>query len=216
MMTAPTLIRRLAGIAVLLLASIGTSPLAAQGVLEGEVAVPSQEEAIVAKGLGEILRDILIRTGGNEAAEAPAAAAAIDNPTDYVQTWTFRQETVLQGGIPTRLLYLRASFDRRTVLGLLSDGGVQALATDGLPVTVHIEVGPLRSAGDFARSLTALRSLPIMRELSLAEATPERLRLRALVAGGAPALLAGVDEGGVFRPLGTSSMDDATVLLELL
>ncbi len=211
-----SLARRLARVVALLLAAIGASPLAAQGVLEGEVAVPSQDEAAVAQGLGQILRDILIRTGGSEAPDFPAAATAIDRAGDHVQTWTFRQETVLQDGIPTRLLYLRASFDRRTVLGLLREGGVQAIASDGTPMTIHIEVGPLRSASDFARSLAALRSLPIMRELSLTEATPERLRLRAMVAGGASALLAGVDEGGVFRPLGTSSVDDATVLLELL
>lgn len=188
----------------------------AQGVLEGEVAVPSQDEAVVSEGLATILAEILVRTAGLvDATSHPPAQAAIAAPRDYVQTYTFRSETVLQAGVPTRLLFLRASFDRRTIQGLLREGGMAVVASDGMPVPVRIEIGPMRSGADFARTLGALRALSIVRELAVDEAAPERLRLRASVAGGAGALLSLVDEGGVFRPLGTGAESDL-VLLELL
>lgn len=215
-MSLPGYTRQFALKLLLVLTFSALGPAFAQAVMEGEVAVESQDEVAVASGLGKILRNILIQAGGSEAAAShPAAAAAIERAGDFAQTYTFRQETVLQGGVPTRLLYLRAGFDRRTVQGLLREGGVQAIASDGAPETIQIEVLNLGSAVDFARSLVALRSLPIVRDLRLAEALPDRLRLSATVAGGSAALLAGVDEGGVFRPLGTSS-SDASVLLELL
>ncbi|MCB1589989.1 MAG: DUF2066 domain-containing protein [Xanthomonadales bacterium] len=211
-------IRRFVQCNLLLLASVFgmTLPAWAQGVLEGEVAVSSQEDGVVTEGLGRILSEILVRTGGSaDAASHSAAQAAIAAPRDYVQTFTFRSETVLQAGVPTRLLYLRASFDRRTIQSLLRDGGLDVVASDGAPQSMRIEVSPLRSGGDFARCLSALRSLPIVRQLEVTEAAPDRLLLRATVAGGSGALLTSVDEGGVFRPLGTGS-DPDLVLLELL
>jgi hypothetical protein len=216
-MSLPGFARHFAGTLLFLIVFSGLPPVFAQAVMEGEVAVESQDEAAVANGLGQILRNILIEAAGSEeAASHPAAAAAIERAGDFAQTYTFRQETVLQDGVPTRLLYLRAGFDRRTVQGLLREGGIQPIASDGMPEAIQIEVVNLGSAADFARCLVGLRGLPIVRELRLGAALPDRLRLSATVAGGAAALLAGVDEGGVFKPLGTSSADDATVMLELL
>jgi len=185
-------------LAVLTLVLSPVSSSVAQDTLSGEVLIDSQDEAIVSKALGQILARILSQSARDaEAARSDAAREAIGKSRDYVQSYTFRQELAMVGGVPTRQLYLNASFDRRTIQSLLNQGGVNAVPTNAANGEVRMLIYGLQGSADYARVISYLGQLPVVRKVQVDAANRDQLALRANVSGAGDALIASVTDGGV-------------------
>lgn len=200
--------------AVLLLGLTAALPSHAQTTLSGEVLVGGQDEASVNKALGEILAEILTSAAQDPSAvSAPAAQEAIGSARDFVQTYTFRQQLALVDGQPARQLYLNASFDRRTIQSLLKQGGVTAVPTNAANAEVAMLIYGIRSSADYARVLSYLGQVPVVRRVQVDAADRDRLALRAQVSGAADGLIASVTDGGVLTWLTVAA--DGRVEFEL-
>ncbi len=186
----------------------------AQATLSGEVLVEGQDEASVNKALGEILAEILGAAAQDPAAiSSPAAQEAIGKARDFVQTYTFRQQLALVDGQPARQLYLNASFDRRTIRSLLKQGGVTAVPTNAANAEVAMLIYGIRSSADYARVLSYLGQVPVVRRVQVDAADRDRLALRAQVSGAADGLISSVTDGGVLTWLTVAA--DGRVEFEL-
>ncbi len=185
-------------LAVLVLVFAPVTGSIAQDTLSGEVLVAGQDDASVSQALGSILAEILSRAARDgTVTQSDAAQEAINKARDYVQSYTFRQELATVEGKPARLLYLNASFDRRTIQSLLKQGGVSAVPTNAAKAEVGVLVYGLRGSADYARVVSYLGQLPVVRELQVEAADRDRLALRANVSGAGDALIASVTDGGV-------------------
>lgn len=200
--------------ATALLGLMATPSVLAQATLSGEVLVDGQDESSVNKALGEILAEILASSAQDPAAvSSPAAQEAIGKARDFVQTYTFRQQLALVDGQPARQLYLNASFDRRTIQSLLKQGGVTAVPTNAANAEVAMLIYGVRSSADYARVLSYLGQVPVVRQVQIDAADRDRLALRAQVSGAADGLIASVTDGGVLTWLTVAA--DGRVEFEL-
>lgn len=115
-------IRSLAGLLLLLPFFAGVLHAQALGPYEGEVPVASQSDADRLAVLPQALAQVLLKSGGADAARAVQAADA----AKLLQQYRYRQEVVNIDGVAQSRLYLIARFDRQGVGRLLGsdDGGI--------------------------------------------------------------------------------------------
>ena len=112
--------RLLAGILLQLLFFTGALHAQALGPYEGEVPVASQSDADRLAVLPQALAQVLLKSGGVDAARTLKGAEA----ANLLQQYRYRQEVVNVDGVAQARLYLVARFDRQGIGRLLgTDGG---------------------------------------------------------------------------------------------
>lgn len=141
------------------------------------VTVPDQSNAARDRGLRDALGQVVARISGEDA--LPRAATVIERAGQLVQRYGY--ET-----LPGQPPLLVASFDvaavERQLRALdLPVFGVTAAAVED----VRLDVGNVRSAADYARTLKLLRGLPGVRSVGVIAAAQDRLQLRLRAEGGA-------------------------------
>ena len=118
-------VRSLVGILLPLLFFAGALHAQAPGPYEGEVPVASQSDADRLTVLPQALAQVLLKSGGADAARAAQAADA----ARLLQQYRYRQEVVNIDGVAQSRLYLIARFDRQGVGRLLGTDGASVWPT---------------------------------------------------------------------------------------
>lgn len=175
---------------LILLALLLVPPLSAQQeAYQASVPVMSQAPEDRDEAMRRALATVLVRVSGDPS--AAAADAILARATQLVQRYAYERDA-------ERQLRLMAAFDPQAV--------ENALKREGLPVwgvyageieEVALSVAGLRSAGDYARVIGALRALPSVNQLQVLEARNDTLYLRLRSEGGAARLSGAISIGGV-------------------
>jgi hypothetical protein len=214
------------GFFAVLLASLALSPLAATaaalGLYSGQVPVASQGEADRTEAMKAALSQVLTRVGGGPAVLARAdVAKAVGQAEQLVLQFQYAQDVVTENGQPQVRLTLVAEFDHAAVDRLVGNVPAAADAASTAPVettpqTFHVWVGGVRSAGDYARVISALGASDYVRDTQVEQARGDGMQLRLATAAPLARVLDALNAGAVLRVTNAKPpVDGIDALLDL-
>ena len=122
----PALAPRLHRLILLLLLGVAVAPAQAQVVAlyEGETTVDSQSAEQRAAALPRALAQVLVKVSGDPQIVADAQAqGALAGASSLMQRYRYRQDTVMQNGVPAMKTVLIAQFDQAAVEALIGQTG---------------------------------------------------------------------------------------------